>query len=391
MKLSVNIMVLVITLMMAIPSYHAYVIPSQSRAAMARQTPTKSSAIVQKHENLAKPTTPPTHHRLMARDLQQTLSLYVNWQSVCNGGGNQAQVSIGNPSLKNLWQTVTQTVNCGRGSTVTVTETISNMATTTTTVSGSQSTYIPVCDDACWSGYLWHTYGYGISVAQAFTGIVCILIGIYFMVFGYRSFRLTLAFTGFVFFATMTWIGLTNNEPANGYPNTDILYVCVSAGLGLVGAVLCAFLYGASIYLIGGLGGFFFAVWILSWKASLVISVKVAYICFIVGIGVVGAGLVYLLETYVLILATSFTGAYLTIFGLDFFAHTGLLNSWLYIFDANPNHFNAYMIQKTVLVMLSFIGVFFLASAGWQYFWNIIKHNRKTGVNMEPKQEEEGK
>jgi hypothetical protein len=73
--------------------------------------------------------------------------------------------------------------------------------------------------------------------------------------------------------AVMTWIGLTNNEPASGYPHTDILYVCVSAGLGLVGAFMGVFFFSVCIYLIGALGGFYLAVWLLSWKASLIITV----------------------------------------------------------------------------------------------------------------------
>lgn len=44
------------------------------------------------------------------------------------------------------------------------------------------------------------TYGYGISVAQGFTGIVMMLIGLYFLIFGFNSFRGTLAAVGFVFF-----------------------------------------------------------------------------------------------------------------------------------------------------------------------------------------------
>ncbi|KAI8335432.1 hypothetical protein BC941DRAFT_355463 [Chlamydoabsidia padenii] len=186
----------------------------------------------------------------------------------------------------------------------------------------------------------------------------------------------------------MTWIGLTNNEPAIGYPNTDILYVSVSAGLGLVGAFMGVFFFNFCIYLIGALGGFYLAVWILSWKASLIITVKVAQICFIVGVGMVSGILVYLLETYIIILATAFTGAYLFLFGLDFFAHTGMLNAWLLIFDANPNHFNSYMIQRSVLVMLSFVAVFFLASVGWQYYWNVMHHQRGFGVNLVEKKEE---
>lgn len=48
------------------------------------------------------------------------------------------------------------------------------------------------------------TYGYGISVAQGFTGITCIIIGLYFMVFGFRFFRPTLGLVGFVFFGKLS-------------------------------------------------------------------------------------------------------------------------------------------------------------------------------------------
>jgi hypothetical protein len=44
------------------------------------------------------------------------------------------------------------------------------------------------------------TYGYGISVAQGITGTILALLGIYFLIFGFSSFRGTLAATGFVFF-----------------------------------------------------------------------------------------------------------------------------------------------------------------------------------------------
>lgn len=99
------------------------------------------------------------------------------------------------------------------------------------------------------------------------------LIAIYFLIFGYSSFRGTLAATGFVFFAVMTWIGLVNNEPLHGYPHNEVTYICVSIGLGLVGAFLFIFIYGVALYFVGGLAGFFVAVFILSWKANLVIQI----------------------------------------------------------------------------------------------------------------------
>ncbi|KAI9308610.1 hypothetical protein BJ944DRAFT_174553 [Cunninghamella echinulata] len=378
--------ILIITLLFNIFS-HAYVIPSPTPINLS---PSKSINI--------KPTDPPQHHNLKKvlgkRELQATLSLYQFWANVCNGrndNNKDVQVSAGvsiDPNIRQFWKTVTETVNCGNGKIKTVTTTITATATATATVTDPGYNKPPECDSQCWSDYLWHTYGYGISVAQAFTGIVCMLIGIYFMIFGYHFFRPTLGLTGFVFFAVMTWIGLTNNEPATGYQHAEILYICVSAGLGLLGAGMGMFFFNVTIYLIGALAGFYLSVWLLSWKASLLITVKVAQICFIIGVGAVAGVSVYLLETYIIILATSFTGAYLVLFGLDFFAHTGMLNAWLLIFDANPNHYNAYMIQKPVLVMLSFVAVFFLAATGWQYYWNQIRHKRNFGVNLAPKKEE---
>jgi len=47
------------------------------------------------------------------------------------------------------------------------------------------------------------TYGDSISPAQGFAGIVCILVGLYFQILGFRFFRPTLALVGFVFFGKL--------------------------------------------------------------------------------------------------------------------------------------------------------------------------------------------
>lgn len=50
----------------------------------------------------------------------------------------------------------------------------------------------------------------------------------------------------------MTWIGLVNNEPAGGYPLGDLIYICVSAGLGLLGAFIFVFFYHIGVYFLAG-------------------------------------------------------------------------------------------------------------------------------------------
>lgn len=334
------------------------------------------------------PTVAP-NHRYMKRDLEDTLSLYENWANDCTGnnGDNNAKVAVSD--LNNLWQTVTNTVYCGNGKLKTVTKTVTAKATSTVTKgsggSGGKNKPKKGCDDKCWSTYLWHTYGYGITVAQGFTGIVMMLIGLYFLIFGFSSFRGTLGFVGFVFFALMTWIGLVNNEPMYGYPHNEIVYICVSVGLGLIGAFLFIFIYGVALYFIGGLAGIFLAVFILSWKENLVVQIQVARICLIVGMGVVLGILIILAESYTVIFCTAFTGAYLFILGLDLFIHTGLINAFLSIFDGNRNHVNVYIIRTPVYVMLAFVIVLTLGSFGWQYYWNVISKKKQFGINVEEK------
>lgn len=342
--------------------------------------------------NTGIPTQAPDARYLYKRDLDDTLSLYENWASDCNDNNdNNAKIAV--DDLNNLWQTVTSTVYCGNNKVKTVTKTITATKSTTTTKSsggsgGSKGGNKTQCDAKCWSTYLWHTYGYGITVAQGFTGIVCMLIGLYFLIFGYNSFRGTLGFTGFVFFACMTWIGLVNNEPQYGYPHNEIVYICVSVGLGLVGAFLFIFLYPIALYFIGGLGGFFLAVYILSWKENLVIQIQVARICFIIGLGVVMAILILLAESYCVIFCTAFIGGYLFMLGLDLFIHTGMVNAFLTIFDGNPNHKNVYIIKTPTYVVLAFVAVLTLGSFGWQYYWNMIARQKKFGINIEEKKEE---
>ncbi|CAO0797414.1 unnamed protein product [Mucor circinelloides] len=360
----------------------------------------------------------PTHAAILSKrdDLDQEeiddLDLYQNWASMCRNGVNNnnaliaatvsdqdaaavaATATVDNLSLNNLWKTVTETVNCGGGHAMTVTRTttVSKSTSTSNPSSNSSKRGKKSCTGQCWSDYLWHTYGDSISPAQGFAGIVCILVGLYFQILGFRFFRPTLALVGFVFFATMTWIGLVNNEPAGGYPLGDLIYICVSAGLGILGAIILVFLWPVGIYCLACLGGFYFAVYILSWKEDLVITIKVARICFIIGLSLLGPVLLFFAESYMVLFTTALMGSHLFYFGLDFFAHTGFINPWLLIFDGNPKHHNVYLMSKPVYVMLAFVIVSTLISFGWQYYYCIVCLKIKFGINSpkepEPKKEE---
>ncbi|KAI9320704.1 hypothetical protein BX666DRAFT_2130887 [Dichotomocladium elegans] len=311
-------------------------------------------------------------------NVQETLSMIQDWANDCNRDSGIVDKDV-NADIRQLWHTTT--IYCGNNKVKTVTRTKTVHSSPTGSPSSPDDDKY-TCDAQCWSDYLWHTYGYGITVAQGFTGITCILIGLYFMIFGFRFFRPTLGFVGFVFFAYMTWIGLVNNEPALGYPHTEIVYICVSIGLGLLGGVLFLFFYPIGLYFVGVLGGFLFAVYLMSWKANLVIQIKVARICFIIGMGVLFVIFIVLLESYTILFCTSFIGAYLFILGLDFFAHTGFINATLLIFDGNPYHYNVYITNQPVIVMMAFVIILTLVSGAGQYYFNIYRDKRLFGINV---------
>ncbi|KAG2179010.1 hypothetical protein INT43_001859 [Umbelopsis isabellina] len=251
-----------------------------------------------------------------------------------------------------------------------------------------------------WSDYLYHTYGYGVTPALGVMGGMLMLIGLHFMTFGFRVFRGTLALVGFTVFGIVTWIGLTNGEPAGGYPHRDIIYVTVIIGLGLLGAIVFMYFWCFSIYMIGGTyltGSCFLEFNGLSLCDLRAImetrpfdyqsdhhssTQNIARICFIIGLVFLFAGSIYIAERYVILFSLSFSGAYLFILGLDLFIHTGFINAPRSILDHNGCHSITYRITTGVYVMLAMVIVLTLLAFCWQYYWNVMIMNRCFGVNV---------
>ena len=70
----------------------------------------------------------------------------------------------------------------------------------------------------------------------------------------------------------ITWVAMANNQPYYGYINNDVTLIAVPAGLGILGAIIYALFWSISIYLIGSMGGFALALYILCCKEDLVIT-----------------------------------------------------------------------------------------------------------------------
>lgn len=129
----------------------------------ALPTPTKTTPALFVPSS-ASPTQKPVLVRRNNQEVQATLSLYMDWAAACNNDDDSADAQVNlasvDPKLKQLWQTVTQTVYCGNGHVKTRTKTVTATATATeTSSSGDDNGDDGVkCDDQCWSDYLWRTF-----------------------------------------------------------------------------------------------------------------------------------------------------------------------------------------------------------------------------------------
>lgn len=162
------------------------------------------------------------------------------------------------------------------------------------------------------------TFEYTPSVIVS--GILTILIGLVMLFFGYRSLKFLLFFAGFYVFSIIGYTILTKANAANGNPN---VLLWGSLGIGILGGILAILVYRLGISLLGALGGISVALWILSLKAGGLLTDDTQRIIFVVVFALVGAIVIHFAEKPVIILASSFAGAYSICYGIDTFVNLG--------------------------------------------------------------------
>lgn len=197
------------------------------------------------------------------------------------------------------------------------------------------------------------------------------------MIFGFRSFRITLGVCGFLTFGLITWVAMANNQPYYGYINNDITLIAVPAGLGILGAIIYAIFWNISIYLVGAMFGLTLAMYIMCCRPNLLITSAVARAAFMVALAFFMSLITFFAEKYVLLLTFSWVGAYCFLVGIEFLAHTGYLAGIKSILDGNKYHQVVYTISTKTIVLIAFIPIVFLISFAWQYTYN---KNLKFGV-----------
>lgn len=198
-----------------------------------------------------------------------------------------------------------------------------------------------------------------------------------------------------LFTGTLAWIALANSKPVGGYSNDSVVMVAVPAGLGVFGAIVYVLLPFISKALVSGkvhtagfnlldaivltllllrkkkaMGGLALAAYICCWQENLVIDNPVGRAFFVALLPVLFAVAFFFLREYAIVFSTSFTGAFVFLVGIDFYAHTGLLagiESVLnrqYPYDAAP-----YTITTNVYVLLVVTAICCVISLAWQYLY----------------------
>ncbi|KAJ1654446.1 hypothetical protein IWQ61_005630 [Dispira simplex] len=203
----------------------------------------------------------------------------------------------------------------------------------------------------------YHLYGQDIIA-----GIILIIVGFLFCFFGRRLFKVVLFLAGFCVVGLLVLLACFRIRPPHEDENTrTILYYVAGIIFGIIGGALCVCFWFVGLALIGVLGGFAIALWLLSLKSGGLITSTWGQVLLIVLCCIAGLILIFFLEKHILIIATAIWGAYAMMIGIDSFAHTGFRKHLSAIF--NGDHGLSYETNPRVyamigsLVALALIGI----------------------------------
>jgi len=154
-------------------------------------------------------------------------------------------------------------------------------------------------------------------------GIICILTGLVMCFAGYRFLKVLLFLTGFYVGYWLCYSIMTN---VADYENW--IYFVSSLAAGIILGCIMIFILPLGIFCIGALAGFFLSIWILSFvSADAAIQEDTYRWIFIVGMALVFGVIAIFVQKILIIVSSSFVGAYLLFYGIDIYAMTGFYNA----------------------------------------------------------------
>ncbi|HWV98480.1 MAG TPA: DUF4203 domain-containing protein [Candidatus Acidoferrum sp.] len=181
------------------------------------------------------------------------------------------------------------------------------------------------------------------------SALFAIVAGILTCFWGYRILKFSLAIIGFIVGAYGGWeIGLSL---AHG--STGIALVCAGIG-GLIGAVLCLWVYFLGVFLLGATAGGVIAAALFSGTGQQI--QPIIFLVLPIGFGVIAL----LAQKFMIILSTAFSGSYLIMAGVWPFVAGGQNASqvWLHPAQKGPSGTLGYG-ALALWIVLALVGVSF--------------------------------
>lgn len=194
-----------------------------------------------------------------------------------------------------------------------------------------------------------------------FYGILAITIGLMLLFFGTRLFRTVLATCSFISGSLFTFITIMNvREQHNLGPHGDALTLIFCLAIGVLSAILGLYMWTLALIVMGALGGFSAAMYILTWKGGHIISnTHAARPLFLTAATILGGLLAVIYERSIIMLATCLIGSISLCSGVDIFANTGfnaLLQAVLQNRDGWPLDLPMYTLIGSC-IFVAFLGI----------------------------------
>ena len=168
----------------------------------------------------------------------------------------------------------------------------------------------------------------GLSSEEIVFTIIAFVVGAVICFFGYRLFKIMVFLSGFVPAGGCTFILLNSHTSLHVW-----VQIAIACGVGLCAGLLLLFLQVVAIFLLGACGGFVLGIYVQSFVGGGLIDNEIGKWCFIAGLAAVGGIIALLLAKFVIILVTSFGGAFAVVIAVDTWAGGELSTAFRNVFQ----------------------------------------------------------
>ncbi|KAJ2693071.1 hypothetical protein H4R19_006058 [Coemansia spiralis] len=175
----------------------------------------------------------------------------------------------------------------------------------------------------------------GIVAGGIVAGVGLIAIGLFMTFVGYRLVKALVFLAGFCAMGGLVlYAEYLIRPPHEGEKARRLWYLAIAAVIGAAAGSALLFLYKVGIALVGALGGFAAASWILSMRSGGVIHSSTGRALLILALVAAGMAAALFLHRPAVIVLSSVWGAYALFVGIDCFARTGFQSTALAFLDA---------------------------------------------------------